>query len=228
MPDIFDEVSEDLRAEKARALLRRYGAVLVGLMLLTLVGVGVYDWQEHQSGATKSVTADRFIAAQATLAKQAANPGHPAPPSVVSTFADIAGNGPGGYRALARLQLAALDWNAGRHDKAVAAWKAVADDTAVPELLRQLATLTSAQHQVDGGDPQALKTQIAPLLQGTSRWRPIAEQITAMLDIRLGRKAEAQEIMKTLSLDPQAPQGVRQMAQDLLITMGEDGAGPHG
>ena len=81
---------------------------------------------------------------------------------------------------------------------------------------------------MDSADPQTLKAQLAPLVQGTSRWRPLAEQITALLDIRLGRKAEAQEIMKTLTVDPEAPPGVRQMAQDLLITMGEDGAGPHG
>jgi hypothetical protein len=228
VPDIFDEVSEDLRAEKARALLRRYGIVLVGLMLLTLAGVGLYDWQETQTGQTKSAVADRFIAAQDSAGKSADNPGKAPPQSLIDTFAGIAGNGPAGYRVLAGLQLAALDWDAGRRDKAIAGWKSIAGDANAPQLLRDLATLTSAQHQVDSADPQTLKAQLAPLVQGTSRWRPLAEQITALLDIRLGRKAEAQEIMKTLTVDPEAPPGVRQMAQDLLITMGEDGAGPHG
>ena len=112
MPDIFDEVSEDLRAEKARALLRRYGIVLVGLMLLTLAGVGLYDWQETQTGQTKSAVADRFIAAQDSAGKSADNPGKAPPQSLIDTFAGIAGNGPAGYRVLAGLQLAALDWDA--------------------------------------------------------------------------------------------------------------------
>jgi hypothetical protein len=233
VPDIFDEVSEDLRAERARALLRRYGAVLVGLMILTLIAVGAYDYFDSNTGKVRNAVADRFIAAQDTVNHLADNPGRKPPPSVVSTFADIAESGPAGYRILASLQLAALDWESGHHDVALVAWRRISTDTSAPQLLRDLATLTSAQHQVDSGDPQALKKQLLPLIQGSSRWRPLAEQVTALLDIRLGRKTEAKEIMKTLTLDPAAPQGVREMAQDLLLTMSEDdvspkGAGPHG
>ena len=218
MPDIFDEVSEDLRAERARALLRRYGIVLVGLMLLTLAAVGLYDYEEGQTGQASNATAERFIDAQDSAARQAEN-GRPAPAALTQSFADIAAHGAGGYRVLARLQLAALDWDAGRHDSAIAAWNQVASDSAVPVLLRQLATLTSAQHQVDTGDATALKAQLLPLLAPTSQWRALAEQVTALLDMRLGRMPEARAIMKSLTTDPQAPQGVRTMAQDLLMTM---------
>ncbi len=233
MPDIFDEVSEDLRAERARALLRRYGAVLVGLMVLTLIGVGLFDYLDKQSGETKTAAADKFIAAQDSFGHYVDNGGKAPPADATATFADIAQNGPAGYRILARLQLAAADWDAGHHDAAIAAWKTLAADSSAPRLLRDLATLTSAQHQVDSGDPATLKAQLLPLIQSTSRWRPLAEQITALLDIRLGRTTEAQEIMKALVQDANAPPGVRQMAQDLLLTMTEDapaqkGAGPHG
>ena len=226
MPDIFDEVSEDLRAERARALLRRYGFILVGLMLLTLAGVGLYDYEQTQVRQTRSSVADRFIAAQETVGRLADNPGRQPPASAISTFSDIAEKGPPGYRELASLQLASLDWQSGHHDLAVGAWSKIAADTGAPQLLRDLATLTSVQHQADSGDPQALKKQLLPLIQGNSRWRPLAEQVTALLDIRLGRKTEAQQIMKTLTRDPTAPQGVREMAQDLLITMGEDDLSP--
>jgi hypothetical protein len=234
VPDIFDEVSEDLRAEKARALLRRYGAVFVGLLVLSLIGVGIYDYEQTQTGQIASVVADRFIAAQDSATKLADNPGKPPPAELVQTFADIAAHGTPGYKVLANLELAALDWDAGRHDAAIAAWQAISDDPKAPQLLRDLATLVSAQHQVDTGDAQAVKKRLAPLVTGTTRFRPLAEQVTALLDIRLGRKTEAAEIMKTLAIDPQAPPGVRQMAQDLLITLGddrlggEDGARPHG
>ena len=76
-----------------------------------------------------------------------------------------------------------------------------------------------------------LKTQLSPLLESTSQWRALAEQVTALLDIRLGRMPEAKAIMKSLSLDQQAPEGVRTMAQDLLMTMDasqDGGAAPHG
>ncbi len=230
MPDIFDEVSEDLRAERARALLRRYGFVLVGLMLLTLAAVGLYDYEQRQTASASNATAERFIDAADAAARQAEN-GRPAPLALTNSLADIAANGPGRYPVLASLQLAALDWDAGRHDAAIATWNRLASDSATPPLLRQLATLTSVQHQVDTGDAKTLKAHLAPLITPTSQWRPLAEQVTALLDIRLGRMPEARAIMKSLTTDPQAPQGVRQMAEDLLMTMDnpqDAGAAPHG
>ncbi len=230
VPDIFDEVSEDLRAERARALLRRYGFVLVGLMLLTLAGVGLYDYQQRQTARSSNATAQRFIDASDAAARQVEN-GRPAPPALTGSLAELATRGSGGYAILAGLQLAALDWDAGRHDAAIATWTRLSQDSSAPLILRQLATLTSVQHQVDTGDAKALKAQLAPLITPTNQWRPLAEQVTALLDIRLGRMPEARAIMKSLTTDPQAPQGVRQMAEDLLMTMDgtqDAGAGPHG
>jgi hypothetical protein len=222
VPDIFDEVSEDLRADQARSVLQRYGKLLVGAMLLTLVVVGVVDWWQRQQTANHDEVALKFLAAQ----KQAA--AKPPPADLQQDLAAIAATGPAGYQVLARMQLAATQWDQGQHDKAIAGWDQLAADSSVPPLLRDLATFNSVQHQVDTGNAQALKERLAPLVSGGTRWRPLAEQVTALLDLRLGRTGEAKAIMKSLSEDTQAPPGVRQMAQDILITLGEDGAGPHG
>lgn len=228
MPDIFDEVSEDLRADRARSLLSRYGRLLIGAMLLTLVCVGVWDWWQQNQAANHDAVAMQFLAAQKAAAAK------PPAKDAAQQLTAIADTGPTGYATLARLQLAAADWDAGQHAKAIAAWDQVSYDAKAPPLLRDLATLNSVQHQVDNGDAQAMKTRLAPLITGGTRWRPLAEQVTALLDLRLGRVPEAKAIMKSLSDDPQAPQGVRQMAQDILISLGEDsngqedGAGPHG
>jgi hypothetical protein len=213
VPDIFDEVDEDLRADQARALLRRYGGLLVLAMLLTLLGVGIYHtWQERQQAAAEAV-GTRFLAAQNDAAKKTP------PKDLPSQFADIAATAPDGYRTLARLQLGVLEWNKAQHDKAIADWQAIIDDASAPPLLRDLATMTSVQFQLDTANPPVLKAMLLPLVQGTSRYRPLAAQLTALLDIRLGRMKEAREIIKSLVEDPQVPNGVRQTSQDLLITL---------
>jgi hypothetical protein len=222
VPDIFDEVSEDLRADQARSVLSRYGKLIVAAMLLTLVGVGVAEWWRQHQAADHDAVALKFLAAQKAAAAK------PPPPGIDTDLAAIASTGPTGYVVLARLQLAGTEWDAGKHDAALADWLKVSDDSNAPPLLRDLATLNFVQHQVDSGDAQALKTKLAPLITSGTRWRPLAEQVTALLDLRLGRVTEAKAIMKSLTEDAQAPQGVRQMAQDILITLGEDGAGPHG
>ncbi len=227
MPDIFDEVDEDLRADQARALLRRFGGVLIAAMLLTLVGVGVYDvWQQRRTRDAEAV-ASKFLAAQKEA--EAKSP----PKGLEQQFADLAATAPDGYRVLAKLQLAALEWERGQHDSAVAEWQSVADDSSAPQMLRDLATLNSVQYQIDTGDAATLKAKLLPLVQGGTRWRPLASQLTALLDLRLGRVADSKEIMKSLMLDPQTPQGIRQMAQDILATLSDDPdsaskAGQHG
>ena len=50
----------------------------------------------------------------------------------------------------------------------------------------------------------------------------MAEQLVALLDIRTGNTREAASIMQRLSLDPMAPDNMRQMAADLLSTLPPD------
>jgi len=220
VPDIFDEVDEDLRADQARRLLRRYGGVLLVAMGLTLVGVGAYQWWHDKQEVAINAVATRFMAAQEQAKKD--------PKGAQPVFAALANTGPDGYRLLAKLQLAAIEWDQGQHDSAIAAWRAVSDDTKAPQLMRDLATLISVQHQIDTGDAKALKASLGPILGSPSRLRPLASQASALLDLRLNHAQEAQAIFKSLATGADTPDGVRQMARDILITLGEQGAGPHG
>ena len=213
MSDIFDEVSEDLRADQARLLLRRYGGLLILAMLLTLVGVGAYHvWADRQQ-QTANALAEKFLAAQ--KAAESRTP----PKDLEQQFAAIASSGPIGYQVLAKLQMANLQWKAGQHESAVAIWSALSADPATPSDLKDLATLTRVQHQLDTADAKQLKADLVPLVQGTTRWRPLAAQLTALLDIRLGRTADATQIFRQLVRDEQAPTGIRQVAQAILIDL---------
>jgi len=211
VPDIFDEVQEDLRAEAARRMARRYSGAAAAALVLILGGTGTYVWWQNSEKAAQEAVATQYLAAsdEADHAK----------PGAAAALAVIAQTGPEGYRTLARLRLAALDWQAGRHDQAVAAWQAVADDGSAPALLRDLATLSRLQHQSDTGNPLLLKQQAEALTAPGNPWRPMAEQVIALLDLRAGKPADAVAIMRRLTLDPSASPGVRQMAGDLVQTI---------
>ncbi len=222
MPDIFDEVDEELRADRARAMLRRYGVLLGIAMLLTLAAVGVYTWWSDRQQAETQAVAARFFAAQQDVGS------HTPDPATAATLADIAAHGPSGYQVLARLNLAVLQWNQGKHEAAIAQWAQVSADPATPPLLRDLAIVTSVQHQIDTGDASKLKAQLGQVLTDHNRWTPVAEQLNALLDLKLGRQKEAVEILTSLAKNPEAPQAMRQMASDLLIALDQDGTAPHG
>ena len=229
LPDIFDEVEEDLRAERARALGRRYAGLGIAVLVLILAGTGGYvAWQQNHTEAANAL-ADRFITA-ATQADHAT--GHPGAPDAAAVapaeqaLSGIAASGPAGYRVLARLRLASLQWQTGHQPDAVATWQSVADDDDAPRLLRDLATLTSAQHQLDSGDPILLKQRLEVLTSQDNPWRPMAQQVIALLDIRTGHLHEAATLIQRITLDPTVPQDMRQMAGDLLTTLPPDALAP--
>ncbi len=223
MPDIFDEVEEDLRAERARALGRRYAGTVIALLVLILVGTGAYvTWQQHAQARADAV-AEKFIAAAKQADHVLAGPPMDKPDAEAaqagSSLADIAATGPDGYRVLARLRLAALQWQTGQQAQAVASWQVVSDDSRAPALLRDLATLTSAQHQADTGNPAVLKQRLQSLTAPDNPWRSMADQVIALIDLRTGHTREAAGIMRRLSTERDVPEGVRGMAADLLTTL---------
>ncbi len=230
MPDIFDEVEEDLRAERARALGRRYWGAMAGAVVLILVATGatVY-WQQRSVDAANKV-ANRFIKDARQADREAASLGSAKPDAetaaVAQSLAEIGRQGPAGYSVLARLRLAALQWQTGQHAQAVATWQSVADDASAPALLRDVATLTSAQHQIDTAAPAPLKQRLESLTGDRNRFAPMAEQMIALIDLRTGHAREAAGIMRRLASQAGVPDGIRGMASDLLSTLPPEDAAP--
>jgi hypothetical protein len=229
LPDIFDEVQEDLRAERARALGRRYwGAVVTVAVVLVLGTGGFFTWQANRAEVT-TATADKFITA-AQQADKAVSPSGVADPAaaapVEASFADIAAHGPAGYRVLAQLRLAALQWQTGKHADAIASWQAVADDTSAPPLLRDLAVVLGAGHQVDSGDPVLLKQRLEALTGPDNLWAPMAQQLIALIEIRTGRPRNAAATLQALIANPMTPPEIKQMATDVLTTLPADALAP--
>ena len=216
MPDIFDEVEEDLRADRAQALLKRYGGLLVAAAVLVVAGAGGWRaWQWYEAKQIAAI-ADRFIAAMQT----ADTAKGPARAAAIPDFATVAAQAPSGYRTLARLREAALKAEAGDLPGASTLWDEVAGDGAADPLLRDLASLQWVQHHIDSADPGQLAVRLAPLAAPTSPWHAMAEEAQAMLDLRQGKTAAARATLTTLTQDVTAPQGVRQRAEGLLARIG--------
>ena len=70
MPDIFDEVAEDLRAERARRLWKRYGTLVLGVLIFVLAGIGAhqswrwYEAREAEKAAIAFMAAHRAAEAE--------------------------------------------------------------------------------------------------------------------------------------------------------------------
>jgi hypothetical protein len=221
--DIFREVDDDLRAERLRALARRYVVAAVGVV--AVAGAGIGGWQYH---AWRVRQADQAWAATYFTALHAADtsrltPGEtttltPQQQDALRHFATLDA-APPGLRTLARLERAALLASSGDVRSALPLWTQVADDGAADPLLRSLASLLWVQHQIDDGDPATLRSRLTTLDGAGKPWRALAIECEAMLDLRQGRTADARRRFAQLSAEADVPDGLRSRAGGLLQTL---------
>jgi hypothetical protein len=213
--DIFDEVEEDLRAERAAKLLKKYAWLIIALAVGVVGASAAWQlWSRYQR-QQDAATASRFVAAQSATDQ----PGV-AKPDQIAILDQLAATGPEGYKTLARLRAAGLKADAGDLQGAEALWNAVSADSSADHLLRDFASLMAIAREIDHGDPGQLEARLKPLAEPSNPWSSLAREQLAMLDLRLGKVDEARKTLQALSIDIMAPSGLRQRASALLTGLG--------
>jgi hypothetical protein len=211
--DIFDEVEEDLRAERSARLLKKYAWLLIAAALAVIgATIGWQLWTRWQ------VNQDTVAAQDYIVAESSAGKGPDA--QADAALERLATAGPQGYKTLSRLRLADQKAKSGDLQGAVALWDQVASDGDADRIVRDLASLLAAQHQLDSGDPVILEARLKPLAAPDNAWSALAREQLALLALRQGKTEEAKTALKALSIDILAPNGVRQRAGALLAGLG--------
>jgi len=215
--DIFDEVSEDLRTERALRLARRYGALLLAACVLIVLGVAAQQyWTWHQDQAAQKA-AGQYLAITGPL-DAGAPPTGDAAARDAKALTDFAAHAPAGYASLARLRAAAFDESAGQPAAANAIWAELARSDADP-LVADLARLLWAQHNIGTAPDEDVHDELEPLLKSGNPFEALAHETQALLDLHAGKTAIAKAELTTLLADPAAPAGLRNRAQGLLAQL---------
>jgi hypothetical protein len=207
--DIFDEVDEDLRAERVGRFARRYAIAFLGLAVAIVVCVGLWQawlWHVRQRDAA---AATAFLSVMDAAGKSGSSGDRQA---LAARFSTVAETSPEGYATLARLNQASLLADAGKLDQANAIWNRLMSDDSVNPVLRQVAILGWASHALDTAEPSLIQARLQPLASDDSAWRPMALQDLALLDLRQGNRAAAAKRFQTLADDVTTPDDMRRLA----------------
>lgn len=207
MPDIFDEVEEDLRAERAARMWKRLGTPIFVLLLLALAGVGGWQGWKWYETREREAAAAAFMAAHRDTAAQGADL-----PAMAARFEGLAASGPEGYRTMARLRAAALQAEAGQRDAALALYDRVANDGAADPLYRGLASLMWVLRSMDSAEPAALLARVQPLAQPGQPWSASARELQGLIELRAGQRDAAKRTLEALVRDDTVPQSIRERA----------------
>jgi hypothetical protein len=217
--DIFDEVSDDLRTERAARLFRRYGLLVLAAAVLVLLGVAAqqgwvwYQTQQANKAATKYLAITQPIDAAGTSLSNSQRAAD------AKQLTDFAATAPGGYRALSQLRAAGLYADAGQLDMADNLWNQVGNDSGADPLLSGLANLLWAQHALGTAPDDQVAARLAPLTATQNPWHGLAQETQALLYLHQGKTAQAKALFSQLSSDPSAPDGVRNRADGLLAKL---------
>jgi len=210
--DIFQEVDEELRRDNFAKLWKRYGNYVVAFAVLIVVATGAYSWWRshdlHQRQAEGNQAAAALALAGQGKYAEAAN-----------ALTVLASDAHAGRALISRFEAAALRSRAGDEAGAIAGYDALAKDTSVDQIYRDLATLMWASHALDTVDPQTIIDRLAPLTAATSPWHPSAMELTAIAHLKAGDRDAARTEYQHLTDDLTAPQSMRARAAEMVAAL---------
>jgi len=210
--DIFQEVDEELRRDNFAKLWKRYGNYVIALAVLIVVATGAYSWWRGHDLAVRQAEGGRAAAALA-LAGQGKYA------EAADALTVLASDAHAGRALVSRFEAAALRARAGDEAAAIAGYDALAKDTSVDQIYRDLATLMWAYHALDTVDPQAIIERLAPLTAASSPWHPSAIELTAVAHLKAGDRNAARTDYQHLADDLTAPQSMRARAAQMIAAL---------
>ncbi|WP_279483734.1 tetratricopeptide repeat protein [Aureimonas sp. SK2] len=198
------EVNEELRQERVRALWVRYGTAAVIAGVLIVLGVGGYVLWERYQASVAAADGDRLLQATALYSEGKADEAN-------AVLEQLAAGGVNVYPALARLRLAEAR-ETGDPAAAVAAYDEVANDTRLPQGLRDMAAVRAGYILVDHGSLADVRGRVERLTGDAEPLRWPAREAIGLSAWKAGDVETARSMFDQLGDDLAAPAGIRRRA----------------
>ncbi|MBL8630909.1 MAG: tetratricopeptide repeat protein [Rhodospirillaceae bacterium] len=205
---LMNEIEEDLREEEIAKLLKKYGNYILAVIAVIILSVvGWQLWKQNHEAQMSALTKQYEQAGKLVLEGKY--------DEALTSYATISEMHGEGLAALAQLQKAAVMLEKGDRAGAMAAYKALQNDSRADALFRDLAVVLYALHGIDTENPQQLEASLKPLLNPANPYRYSALELTSLLASKQGDQARALKVAEDILADQVAPQGVHQRAEEL-------------
>jgi hypothetical protein len=209
--DVFDEVDEELRRDRAEKLWKKYGAYVMGAAVAVVLATGGYSYWRDQQRKTLEADALRYAAAGDLVAGDRDR--------ALAEFRELGQTAHGGFKGLARMKEAGLLAEK-EPAQALTLYRAIAADTALDADIRRMATALIAVLSVDTADRAAAETASATLQTPDGAFRNTGRETAALAALRANDTAKARELYRAIADDLTAPAGMRQRATEMLAALG--------
>jgi hypothetical protein len=209
LADIFQEVDEELRRDKATEVWTRYGRYIIAAAVFVVVATASYvGWKQYRL-QQQTAYGERFALALTLIQGKK-------PADALEALGGLAEDAGIGYGTLARFRAAAVKTGEGDRAGAAAIYDVIAKDGKVDPLYAKLADLYYVMATLETGDPDTLAARLEPLLAADGPWRFSARELAALIALRKGDLEKARTNYTVLADDPKTPTGARGRAAEML------------
>lgn len=215
MTDIFSEIEEDIRKDRAKRIWDRFGKYVIGGAIVLVLGVGGWRVYEGWADARSAAAGDRFLDA-VTLAEES-------PTAGIDALEAIAADSPGSYGALARFRAASALAQDGNFDESIVRFRELSSDTSLDALVRDVASIRLGYLLLDHGSAADVEGLLLELSDTTHPFSHSAREIRAFAAMKAGNREQALGLFLELVADFNSPESVRSRARVALDVLASDG-----
>ncbi len=215
MADIFREVDEDIRRDKAAEFWSKYQNWIIVFAVVIVLATGGYRYWDYQRRIAAEEAGAKFEAAL-QFSQQGKKE------EAEAAFGALARSSEGGYAVLARLR-AAAEAGSQKSEEGVKLFEAIGADATVDKNFRDLARLRAAILAIDTASLEDSRKRLEPLAGADGVYRHTARELLALAAFRVEDYDMASKWLDNIIIDAQSPGSVRQRATTLqaLVAAGK-------
>ena len=203
------EVNEELREDRLKSFWDQYKVFIIGAAVAVVAGTAGFRGWEYYTTRQAAESGDQYMAAIAL-----SNDGNYE--EAIKSLEALGDSGSGQYPALAKLRIASDLAKSGKREEAVAAYDAIARDSAYASAFQSIAKLRAGFILVDSGSYEDVTQRLAGLSEAGGPFRHSAREALGLAAWRAGKLKEAYGWFKSISDDAQATGGTRSRAEVML------------
>lgn len=208
----FDEVDEEVRNERFKELMNKYGAYILAFLIFALsITVGyekIAAWRLRKSEQTNV----QYVKALANTNDYNNN---------IVELENIVATESGLYKDIAHLQIANILLDNNETDKALEVLNKIVNDNTISDKIKEIAAIKIATYKVDTATYNEINSLLSPIAANNGAWNLVAKELLAMSAIRNNDIEKAKSIYQELLVNSNISVDLKTRINDMLAFLNE-------
>lgn len=208
----FDEVDEEVRNERFKELMNKYGVYILAFLIVILsITVGyerIAMWRLHKSEQTNV----QYVKALAKTGDYNNN---------IVELENIVATENGLYKDIAHLQIANILLDNNEIDKALDVLNKIVKDSTISEKIKEIAVIKIATYKVDNASFDEINSLLSPIIAKNGSWSLVAKELLAMSAIHNKDIEKAKSIYQELLINSNVSTDLKTRINDMLAFLNE-------